>query len=153
MIALAVALTSSVICKVSSAHDAHPVPGPAEVEFVFGHREKGEKSGEATQVRGIKDLVGAPLVNNFTSLDGNSSVVRISYVGYASFQVAENARNAESPPLKPGHVFAVQVFKGKKGVTNTTAEENATKLVIYQASPQTLYEDGDVSVTIRNKKR
>ncbi len=118
-----------------------------DVEFSLERKATGAVAHE----RNTKDLVANPLVHTWTGLDGRSHVVSISYVGYASFQVAKGAKtNGEQ--LRPGHVFAVQVFSGKKGVTIESAEMNVTKLIIYTQSPQTLYEDEDISVTIRNQK-
>ena len=37
-------------------------------------------------------------------------------------------------------------------LVNTFTKENVTNLVIYRESPQTLFENQDVSVTISNKK-
>jgi hypothetical protein len=146
---LGIALMGSLICSKSSAQEPAVRSAPIDVEFVLEHRKAGKKGGSITHARNTKELATSPLVNTFTGLDGRSSVVTISYVGYANFQVAENAKDEQ---LRPGHVFAVQVFSGRKGVTIKSAKENVTKLVIYRESPQTLFENQDVSVTISNKK-
>lgn len=108
-------------------------------------------TGAVSHERNTKDLMANPLVHTWTGLDGRSHVVRISYVGYASFQGAKGAKK-NGDQLSPGHVFAVQVYSGKKGVTIETAEENVTKLIVFTQSPQTLYEDKDFSATIRNQE-
>jgi ABC-type antimicrobial peptide transport system permease subunit len=146
---IGIALIGSLICSMSSAQEPTDRSAPIDVEIVLEHRKDGKTGGAVTHPRNTKDLAASPLVNTLTGLDGRSSVVTISYVGYANFQVAENAKDEQ---LRPGHVFAIQVFSGKKGVTIKSAKENVTKLVIYRQSPQTLFENQDVSVTIRNKK-
>jgi hypothetical protein len=148
---IAIAFASSLMCATGFAKDPEPRPEHRDAEFVFERHENGKKQGEIIQERSTKDLAEAPLVNTFTSLDGSSSVVTIRYVGYADFHVDASAKNAKNEQVGPGHVFAVQILKGKKGVTIKTAEKNVTKLVIYQNSPQIMHQDGDVSVTIRNK--
>lgn len=118
-----------------------------DVEFILER----EATGAVAHERNTKDLVANPLVHTWTGLDGRSHVVSISYVGYACFQVAKGAKT-NCAQLKPGHVFAFQVFSGRKGVTIETAETNVTKLIVYKQFPQTFYEDEDISVTIQNKK-
>lgn len=121
----------------------------ADIDVEFSLERKA--TGALSHKRNTKDLVTNPLVHTWTGLDGRSHVVSISYVGYASFRVAKGA-NKNGDQLSPGHVFAVQVYTGKKGVTIETAEENMTRLIVYTQSSQTLYEDKDISVTIRNQK-
>jgi hypothetical protein len=121
----------------------------ADIDVEFSLERKA--TGELSHKRNTKDLVTNPLVHTWTGLDGRSHIVSISYVGYAGFRVAKGAKK-NGDQLSPGHVFAVQVVSGKKGVTIETAEENMTKLIVFTQSPQTLYEDKDISVTIRNQK-
>ena len=118
-----------------------------DVTLVIEHPKDEKKGGSASQTRSTKELAASPLVNTLGGLDGQSSVVIISYVGYANFEIAGNGQHGE---VKPGHVFAVQVFSGKKGVTIKTAEKNVTKLGTYQNIPRVLHEDANVSVTIQN---
>ena len=142
-----IALTGCFLC--ASGYAQEPGERPADTEVEFKLERKG--SGAVTHERNTKDLVANPLVHTWTDLEGRSHVVSISYVGYASFQVAKDVKT-NGAQLRPGHVFAVQVISGQKGVTIDTAEMNVTKLIVYTQSPQTLYEDEDVSVTIRNQK-
>ena len=142
-------MIGSLICSSVSAQDTATPPADIDVEFVMENHEGGKKGGSVIHSRSTKGLADAPLVNTITGLDGSSAVVTISYVGYVRFQVAKKAKNDQ---LKSGHVFAVQVFSGKKGVTLETAEKNVTKLLVYQKSPQILYEDDNITVTVRNKE-
>ena len=152
MTPLAIVLAGSFVCATGLAKPPEPRPKHSDVEFVFETRKNGERKGEISHTRNTGDLALSPLVHTFTNQDGSSSVVTISYVGYANFQVAENRKKTDSESPGPGHVFAFQIFTGKKGVTIDTAETNITKLIVYQESPQSMYEDGEIAVTIRNQK-
>ena len=134
-------------CAASHAQVAVNQRSDVDVTFVIEHRKDGKRGGSVSHTRSTKDLAASPLVHTLVGLDDRSSVVIISYVGYANFEIAGNGKHGE---VKPGQVFAVQVFSGKKGVTIKTAQKNVTKLVTYQNIPQVLHEDANVSVTIQN---
>lgn len=144
---LKIAMMAGLMCSSSPAQNPSAQPADIDVEFLMEHSEDGKKTGSITHDRNTKKLAAAPFVNTFTDLKGRTSVVSISYVGYAGFQKAKNAKNEH---LKPGYVFAVQVFSGTKDVTIETTKRNVTKLVVYSNSPQVLYKDDQVTVTIRN---
>jgi hypothetical protein len=141
-------MTAGLICSSSPAQEVAAKHPDIDVEFVFEHHEGGKKSGTISHERSTKELATSPLVNTFTGLSGRSSVVTISYVGYADFEVAKNVKNEQ---LKPGYVLAVQVFTGEKGVTIKTAEKNVTKLVIYNHADQVLYQDDNITLTAGKK--
>lgn len=123
--AVGIAMIGSLIC--ASVYAQEPAVRPADIDIAFEleHHPEGKRGGSVSHERNTKDLAAHPLVHTLTGLDGRSHVVSISYVGYASFQIAKR----KDAQLKPGHVFAVQVFSGKKGVTIETAETNVTKLI------------------------
>lgn len=133
----------------SSAQEPTKRPKDIDVEFVMEQQFGGKKGGGITHRRNTGEMAKAPLVNTFSGSDNRSAVVTIGYVGYADFKVVKGAEDQ----LQAGHVFSVQVFSGKKGVTVETAEKNVSKLVVFGRSSQVLYKDEDVTVTIRKKKK
>lgn len=142
-----IALIGCFFCASGYAQEREECRADIDVEFSLERKA----TGSVVHPRNTKDLVANPLVHSWTGLDGRSHVVSISYVGYASFQVAKGVK-PNGAQLRPGHVFAVQVFSGRKGVTIETAETNVTKLIVYTQSPHALYEDEHITVTVQNKK-
>jgi len=146
---LAIVLMGSLFCSRSAAQESTARSSHIDIEFVIEHQRDGKTRGSVAHPRNTKELEDSPLVQTFTGLNGRSAVVTIGYVGYAGFQVAEAAKGVK---IKPGHVFAVQVFSGEDGVTIKTAKENTSTLVIYHGPPQVIYKNEMVSVTIRRKE-